>query len=328
MPGSTPTSGDMSNKDATVPLSLGARVATLIAILVPVVGLAVAVARFWGWGVTWVDLGLLLGMYLLTALGITVGYHRLFVHRSFETNVVVKLVLAVLGSMALQGSVLKWVALHRRHHQHSDTPDDPHTPHHQGQGFLGWLRGYWRAHIGWFFEPEFADLSRYVPDLEKSRALRVASALFPLWVALGLVIPAVLGGLLSGTWIGVWTGLIWGGLVRIFLVHHVTWSVNSACHLWGLRPYRSGDESRNNAVFGVLALGEGWHNTHHAFPTSARHGLRWWQVDVSYWVIRALELVGLAWNVKLPSRQAQSERETAVEPGESGFETGSRRGLC
>src|SRR5512135_680908 len=133
---------------------------------------------------------------------------------------------------------------------------------------------YWRAHIGWLFEPEFADLSRYVLDLETSRALRVASALFPLWVALGLVIPAVLGGLLSGTWIGVWTGLIWGGLVRIFLVHHVTWSVNSACHLWGLRPYRSGDESRNNAVFGVLALGEGWHNTHHAFPTSARHGLR------------------------------------------------------
>src|SRR5512142_2983993 len=227
-----------------------------------------------GGGFTWVDLGLLVGMYLLTALGITVGYHRLFVHRSFETNIVVKFVLAVLGSMAVQGSLLKWVALHRRHHQHSDKMDDPHTPHHQGRGILGWLRGYWRAHIGWFFEPEPAELSRYVPDLERSRALRVASVLFPLWITRGLLSPAVLGGLLSGTRVGVWTGFIWGGLVRIFLVHHVTWSVNSACYLWGLRPYRSGDESRNNAVFGVLALGEGWHNTHHAFPTSARHGLR------------------------------------------------------
>jgi stearoyl-CoA desaturase (delta-9 desaturase) len=328
MPGSTPTSGDMASKDATVPMSLGARVATLVAILGPLVGLAVAVALFWGGGFTWVDLGLLVGMYLLTALGITVGYHRLFVHRSFETNIVVKFVLAVLGSMAVQGSLLKWVALHRRHHQHSDKMDDPHTPHHQGRGILGWLRGYWRAHIGWFFEPEPADLSRYVPDLERSRALRVASVLFPLWITLGLLIPAVLGGLLSGTRVGVWTGFIWGGLVRIFLVHHVTWSVNSACHLWGLRPYRSGDESRNNAVFGVLALGEGWHNTHHAFPTSARHGLRWWQIDFSYWVIRALELMGLAWNVKLPSKQAQAERETHAETEPSGLSPGSRRGLC
>src|SRR5512135_2047054 len=186
MPGSTPTSGDMASKDATVPMSLGARVATLVAILGPLVGLAVAVALFWGGGFTWVDLGLLVGMYLLTALGITVGYHRLFVHRSFETNIVVKFVLAVLGSMAVQGSLLKWAALHRRHHQHSDKMDDPHTPHHQGRGILGWLRGYWRAHIGWFFEPEPAELSRYVPDLERSRALCVASVLFPLWITLGL----------------------------------------------------------------------------------------------------------------------------------------------
>lgn len=271
----------------------------------------VALGLFWQRGFTWVDLGLLVVSYLLTALGITVGYHRLFVHRSFETNIVVKFVLVVIGSMAVQGPLFQWVARHRIHHQHSDMLDDPHTPHHHGQGVLGWLRGYWHSHIGWLFEPEAPDLYRYVLDLQKSRALRVASGLFPLWVLLGLVIPAVLGGLLSMTWIGALTGFIWGGLVRIFLVHHVTWSVNSACHLWGRRPYRSGDESRNNTVFGILALGEGWHNSHHAFPSSARHGLQWWQIDLSYVVIRTLALLGLAWNVKLASKKARAELETS-----------------
>jgi stearoyl-CoA desaturase (delta-9 desaturase) len=207
--------------------------------------------------------------------------------------------------------LLQWVAQHRLHHQHSDTPDDPHSPHHEGRGVLGLLRGFWHAHIGWLFLADPPDLDRYVKDLAASRSLRVASYLFPLWVALGLALPAVLGGVITLSWLGVWTGLIWGGLVRIFLVHHVTWSVNSACHLWGFRPYRSDDESRNNALFGVLALGEGWHNTHHAFPTSARHGLRWWQIDVSYWVIRLLAVLGLAWNLKVPTRQAQlRERRT------------------
>jgi stearoyl-CoA desaturase (Delta-9 desaturase) len=296
--------------ETIAPISLGVRVATLVAILGPVVGLVVAVALCWGWGFTWVDLGLLAVMYLLTGFGITVGYHRLFVHRSFETSTVVKFALAILGSMAVEGPLLKWVAQHRRHHQHSDKIDDPHTPHHHGRGVVGWIRGYWRAHIGWFFEPTPVDMSRYVPDLERSRALLTADVLCPLWITLGLLIPAVLGGLLTRSWTGVWSGFIWGGLVRVFLVHHMTWSVNSACHLWGFRPYRSGDQSRNNIVFGILALGEGWHNTHHAFPTSARHGLRWWQLDLSYWLIWAMELVGLAWNVKLPSKQAQADRET------------------
>jgi stearoyl-CoA desaturase (delta-9 desaturase) len=149
------------------------------------------------------------------------------------------------------------------------------------------------------------DQDRYVKDIRQSTSLRVANALFVLWVALGLLVPATLGGILTGTWLGFWTGLIWGGLVRIFLVHHVTWSVNSACHLWGFRTFRSDDQSRNNIVFGVLALGEGWHNTHHAFPTSARHGLSWWQIDVSYWVIRTLALFGLVWDVKLPTKEAR-----------------------
>jgi stearoyl-CoA desaturase (Delta-9 desaturase) len=284
---------------------LGVRVVTLIVIVVPLLGLVAAPFFLWGWGFSWVDLGLLLGMYVLTALGITVGFHRLFTHRSFETYAWVKVVLAALGSMAVQGPMLKWVALHRRHHQHSDTPEDPHSPHHHGGGVLGLLRGAWHAHIGWFFDRDPEDLDRYVQDLRRSAALRAASALFLLWVAVGLALPAVLGGLLTLSWAGVWTGLIWGGLVRIFLVHHVTWSVNSACHLWGRRPYASADQSRDNVVFGVLALGEGWHATHHAFPTSARHGLRWWQIDASYWVIRGLALLRLAWDVRLRGKQAQ-----------------------
>ena len=279
-------------------------VANLAAVVLPFVGLAAAVFFLWGWGLSWVHLGLLLGMYLPTALGVTVGYHRLFTHRSFETNRVVQFVLGVLGSMAVEGPLLDWVALHRKHHQHSDAAGDPHSPHTEGKGFLGLLGGLWHAHVGWVFRPTPPDLPRYIKDLRQSALLRELSALFPLWVAVGLLIPAVLGGVLAGGWTGALLGLLWGGLVRIFFVHHVTWSVNSVCHLWGGRPYDSGDESRNNFLFGVLALGEGWHNNHHAFPTSARHGLRWWQIDVSYWVIRGLALLGLAWKVKGPTRQA------------------------
>jgi stearoyl-CoA desaturase (delta-9 desaturase) len=254
-------------------------------------------------------------MYVLTVLGITVGFHRLFVHRSFETNSVVQFVLAVLGSMAAQGPLLDWAANHRRHHQHSDKPGDPHSPHQRGQGFFGLVSGMWHAHLGWLFVAAPKDLHHYVKDLLQYSLLRVVSPLFVLWLALGLLIPAALGGLLTGTWVGVWTGLIWGGLIRIFLVHHVTWSVNSVCHLWGFRPFRSADQSRNNFVFGVLAFGEGFHNTHHAFPTSARHGLRWWEIDISYLVIRSLALLGLAWNVKVPSQQAQRQRQRVAGTG-------------
>ena len=283
------------------PVSNLARFGTLVAVLLPIAGLVGAVISLWGWGFGWVEFGVLAGMYLFTALGITVGFHRLFTHKSFETSAVVRFVLAALGSMAIQGSVLRWVAQHRRHHQHSDTPADPHSPHHRGRGLVGVVRGFWHAHIGWAFKPDAAGLDRYVTDLKKLASVRVASALFPLWIVLGLALPAVLGGVLSGTWAGVLLGFLWGGLVRVFLVHHVTWSVNSVCHLWGSRPYPDKDHSRNNLVFGVLAMGEGWHNNHHAFPTSARHGLRWWQIDVSYYVIRALALVGLVWKVKLPA---------------------------
>lgn len=299
---------------STRPLSqhrkLGVRIVTFLGILLPLLGVLVAPFVVWGWGFNWTDLGLLLGMYVLTVLGITVGFHRLFVHHSFDTFTWMKFVWAVLGSMAVQGPLFRWVARHRSHHLHADTVDDPHSPHHGGSGIVGVLKGFWHAHVGWLFSPEPTDLERYIKDLKASRPLVVASKLFPLWVAVSLLLPAALGGLITGSWSGFVSGFIWGGLVRIFLVHHVTWSVNSACHLWGQRPYKSHDESRNNFWFGILALGEGWHNTHHAFPTSARHGLRWWEIDISYWVIRGLALLGLVWNVKLPTRKVQLEKSS------------------
>jgi stearoyl-CoA desaturase (delta-9 desaturase) len=297
-------------------LPAGEWLTNFLAVTLPLLGLGTAAVFFWGWGFSWVDLGLLLGMYFLTAVGVTVGFHRLFVHRSFAACGAVRFALGALGSMAVEGPLRKWVAQHRRHHQRSDRPGDPHSPHLHGTGLLGLLGGLWHAHLGWVFAADPPDLDHYAKDLGQDRVLGVVSALLPLWVGLGLALPAALGGLITLSWAGVWTGLLWGGLVRVFLVHHVTWSINSVCHLWGSQPFRSHDESRDNFVFGVLALGEGWHNTHHAFPTSARHGLRWWQLDVSYWIIRGLALVGLAWDVKLPSPQAQERgrRDATAEP--------------
>lgn len=170
------------------------------------------------------------------------------------------------------------------------------------------LRGLWHAHVGWMLVHEEPDLSRYVQDLYRDRGLRMVSRLFPVWVFIGLLIPSVLGGLLTWSWLGVLLGFIWGGLVRVFLLHHVTWSINSVCHIWGGQPFKSHDESRNNAICALLGFGEGWHNNHHAFPTSARHGLRWWEFDLSYLVIRMLTLIGLARNVRVPSVDRMAEK--------------------
>ncbi|MGL6073211.1 MAG: acyl-CoA desaturase [Fimbriiglobus sp.] len=284
------------------------RIITVFVIILPLMAVLATPYFVWGWGFHWADLGVLIGLYFITMLGITVGFHRLFVHRSFETNIVVKFILAVCGSMSLQGSLMDWVAQHRRHHQFSDSPEDPHSPHHHGEGIRGLLKGLWHSHIGWFFTPNAPNMGHYIKDLKNSPTLKLASALFPLWVLLGFVIPAAIVGVITQSWAGALSGLLWGGLVRVFLVHHVTWSVNSACHLWGGRPFQSQDESRNNFIFGVLVMGEGWHNTHHAFPTSARHGLRWWEIDISYWVIRSLYHCGLAWKIHLPSLESQAQK--------------------
>jgi len=259
-----------------------------------------AAVLLWGWGFNWTVLAVLAVMTLGPGLGITVGFHRLFTHRGFETNKVVEFLLGVFGSMAVQGPLFDWVATHRRHHQYSDHDGDPHSPHLHGRGIRGLVLGIWHSHMGWFFQPDPANLSRYIKDLRQSRMLRWVNALFPLWILVGLLIPTALGALIIGGWQGALLGLIWGGLVRIFINHHVTWSVNSVCHIWGYQSYPSHDESRNNFIVGVIGMGEGWHNNHHAFPTSARHGLKWWEFDLSWVFIRGLMLLGLARNVKLP----------------------------
>jgi len=306
---------------------LRVRLAVLAVVLVPILGLAAAVVMLWGAPFYWMYAGLLIGLYTLSSVGIGVGYHRLFTHKSFEAAPAVRYTLAVLGSFGVEGPVIKWVARHRMHHQYADQPGDPHSPHMPGIGRLlkdgsehhdedehcprsvaSMLRGFWHAHVGWFTEPDPPDLLRYVPDLLKDNVVLAADRQFIRWVVVSLLLPAALGGLLTQSWMGVLLGFLWGGLVRVFLVHHVTWSVNSVCHLWGTRPYATRDESRDNALLGVLAFGEGWHNAHHAFPTSARHGLKWWKLDINYIVIRGLAALGLAWDIRLPERERITAR--------------------
>ncbi|MEM1165063.1 MAG: fatty acid desaturase [Planctomycetota bacterium] len=285
-----------------MPPPLKVKLVHLGAVIVPFAGLIAAIVLLWGIAFDWIHLVLLAALYLITTVGIGVGYHRYFTHRSFKTPRFVQAILAAMGSMAVEGSVLGWVADHRLHHQHSDDEHDPHSPHAYGGGIWATIRGMLHAHVGWFIRPRpKLKLDRYIHDLRDDRLVRFMSATFPIWVVIGLLIPAVLGGLFTMSWRGALLGFIWGGLVRVFLVHHVTWSINSVCHIWGTRPFRSHDESRNNAIFGILALGEGWHNNHHAFPTSARHGLRWWEIDVSWMIIWAMSKVGLASDVRVPS---------------------------
>ncbi len=295
---------DMPLEDQPHATTLSTRIANILAVVLPFVGLATAVFLLWGIAFDWVHLCIMAGMYIVTGLGITVGYHRFFTHKSFSAPRPVAFLLGVFGSMAVQGSIIEWAAVHRSHHQHSDDEGDPHSPHASRgtwDGVLGVLRGFWHAHAGWMFVRKAPGLGRYVRDLDKDKMIRTLSALFPVWMIAGLLIPAALGGLLTMTWSGVLLGFLWGGLVRVFLVHHVTWSVNSVCHIWGSRPFDSHDHSRNNPIFGVLAMGEGWHNNHHAFPTSARHGLAWWQFDLSWVVIRTMGFLGLARNIRVPA---------------------------
>jgi stearoyl-CoA desaturase (delta-9 desaturase) len=290
---------------------LAVRLATATAVIVPPLALVGAMILAWGGYFGWLYVGLLVGMYIISGLGITIGYHRLYTHKSFATRGPVAVLFAIFGGMATQGPVIWWCATHRKHHQHSDHEHDPHSPHAgHGPGVRGAVKGFLHAHMGWLFEDLRADMKRYVPDLLADRTTIRINQLFPLWVALGLLIPAAIGGLVTMSWMGAFLGFLWGGIVRICVLHHVTWSINSVCHIWGSRDYASGDESRNNPIFGILAFGEGWHNNHHAFPASARHGLKWWQFDSSWVIIRTLEKLGLASKIRLPAPDRLAAKST------------------
>ena len=275
----------------------------MVTVITPLVAFAGAVVLFWGRGITLLDLMLCGGMYAVTMLGITLGYHRLFTHRSFKCVPAVRVALCIAGSMAAQGPVFFWAACHRRHHKCSDEAGDPHSPHHDGHGLWESVRGLWHSHVGWMFSHEPENYVRLVPDMIRDRQLMALNRFYFLWIFLGLVLPGAIAFAITGSGHAFLTGVLWGGLVRLFLVHHSTWSINSICHLFGSTPYDTGDHSRNNLVCALLTFGEGWHNNHHAFPTSARHGLRWWQCDVVFMMIRAMAAMKLAWDIRLPSAE-------------------------
>ncbi|MEM7625578.1 MAG: acyl-CoA desaturase [Planctomycetota bacterium] len=276
---------------------------TLAFVIVPAVVVGFAIASLWGVGVGWLHLTLMLGMGAATILGVSVGYHRLFAHRAFKTRGFVRVGLAIIGAMAAEGTVSRFVANHRRHHSHSDREGDPHSPHiHEGAGAWGAVKGFWHAHLGWFTDRQRQHPSeeKYAPEFCVPSGVRTVDRTNAWWVVLGLLIPTAIAGLWYQSWWSAGLGFLWGGIVRIFLVHHITWSINSVCHLWGSRPYKSGDHARNNFIMGFIGMGEGWHNNHHAFPNSSRCGLKWWQFDAGWCVIWTLKTLGLAWDVRVP----------------------------
>ena len=280
----------------------------------PLLGVGLAVALLWGQGISAVDAAIALSFYVFTGLGITVGFHRLFTHRSFEVATPIKAALAIGGSMAVQGSVIDWVATHRRHHAYADQYGDPHSPHLvQDSGIKGVMKGLFHAHMGWFFKPESTVNERWAPDLLEDRTLVRIDRAFPRLLLVTFLLPPLIGGLVTWSLWGAVTAFIWGSLVRIFVLHHVTWGINSICHFFGEQPFRSRDESTNNWPLSLLSFGESWHNNHHAFPTSARHGLLRGQLDPSWRFIRTLEVLKLARNVRLPSLRA-IERKWADRP--------------
>jgi len=273
------------------------KIVMLVVVVLPFLATLFAIELLWQRAVNWTDLALLVAFNLLAGLGVTVGYHRMLTHRSFQPHPVVKFIFLAFGSMAVEGPALEWAATHIKHHAHSDREGDPHSP----------VEGFWHAHMGWLFNRSFADPNIYCRNLVKDPIVVFVSRTFIFWVILSLAIPFAIGG---------WTGLLWGGLVRIFLTHHITWSVNSVCHTFGKREFETRDQSRNEWIVGLLGLGEGWHNNHHAFPRSAFHGLHWWQFDLSGYVIWTLERVGLArdvYRVSPAMRARYTDKKMGVE---------------
>ncbi len=289
------------------------RIITGTITVVPFLGLAGAMWQAWGGALRWHDLVVFGIAYVATALGVTVGFHRLLTHRSFKTRPAIRATLAALGSAAIEGPVISWVADHRKHHAFSDREGDPHSPHvGHGGGWGGALRGLFHAHVGWLFiHTHRGAKDRYARDLLNDPVIRFVDRTFVLWVALGLAAPFGLGVAIGGDVTAGLTGLLWGGAIRMLVVHHVTYSINSLCHFFGRRHFPTEDESRNLFWVALLSLGEGWHNNHHAFPTSARHGLRPWEIDVAGLVILAMEKVGLAWDVVRVSPQRQEAKAIA-----------------
>jgi len=292
----------------------GEQIALYTFVIVPFLAFAAAVPVAWGWGLGWTDLVLFLAFYIPSGLGITVGYHRLFTHSSFKANRPLRIGLAIAGSLAIEGPVIRWVADHRRHHAFSDKEGDPHSPWRYGETVPALMKGLGYAHIGWMFDVEHTNRDKYTPDLMRDEDIARVDRLFPLWAAISLLAPAVLGGLITWSWAGALSAYFWASLVRIFVLHHVTWSINSICHAIGQRPFATRDKSANFWPLAILSFGESWHNMHHADPTSARHGVLRGQIDESARVIWLFEKLGWATEVRWPKPERLTKlRVDAVE---------------
>lgn len=291
------------------------QVGTALIVVLPLVALVWALVTLWGSSLHPRDLVLGVALYAFTGHGVTIGFHRLFAHRSFRATRAVRVTLAIAGSMAFEGPVIGWVADHRRHHVYTDVDGDPHSPHRYGEGLLGRLRGLGHAHVGWLFRHDPTSRDRFASDLVADRDIAMIDRFFPLWCALSLGLPLAAGGLLGGTWGAAWSSFLWAGAVRICLLHHVTWSVNSVCHMFGRRPYRTKDRSTNVSALAVLSMGESFHNSHHAFPWSARHGLDRGQLDSSARLIVWLERLGWASRVRRPTAERRRAHEAVPHVG-------------
>jgi stearoyl-CoA desaturase (delta-9 desaturase) len=272
-------------------------------VIVPFLAFLAAIPVAWGWGLNWVDVILMVAFYSIGTGGVTVGFHRLFTHGSFKANRPLRIVLALAGSFAIEGPIIRWVADHRRHHAHSDREGDPHSPWRYGTSTAALAKGLCYAHIGWLFDEEHTNREKYAPDLLADKDIRRISSLFWLWTILSMGLPPVIGGLVSMSWTGALTAFFWGSLVRQFLLHHVTWSINSICHTVGARPFQARDKSANFWPLAILSFGESWHNMHHAAPTAARHGVLRGQIDISARAIWIFEKLGWATEVKWPDAE-------------------------
>jgi stearoyl-CoA desaturase (delta-9 desaturase) len=270
-------------------------------VVIPLLALIAAVPFAWGWGLGWADVAIAAVFYVVSGLGITVGFHRYFTHGSFKASRPLRIALAVAGSLAMQGPVIDWVADHRRHHAFSDKEGDPHSPWLFGTSAGALAKGFWHSHTGWLFQRDQTNAKRFTPDLLADRDVMRVNRMFVLLSAATLLVPALLGGLLTWSWWGALTAFFWAGLVRVALLHHVTWSINSICHMIGDAPFAARDHSRNVWPLAVLSFGESWHNLHHADPTCARHGVGRGQIDISARIIAVLERLGWAYDVRWPT---------------------------
>jgi stearoyl-CoA desaturase (delta-9 desaturase) len=291
----------MPAPDPTINPGWSGRLFTAFIVITPIAALAWAAQHFWHNGIGWFDLSLAIVLYAITGHGIALGFHRLLTHRSFKAHRWLRISLAISGSMAVEGSVISWVSHHRRHHVYADQPGDPHSPSSFGQGFLPQLRGLGHAHVGWLFSGEQSNPEKWSRDLLADQDMVMVSKLTPLWMALSLIVPFGLGWAVTQSITGALLALLWAGGVRIALLHHVTWSINSLAHMFGKRPYKSNDHSGNIAWLAVLSFGDSWHNTHHAFPALARHGCDAGQIDSSARLLRIFETMGWASKARWPT---------------------------